>query len=468
MNGSASAARELERLLGKDNVLTGTKTISSYFTEPLEEADLIVARPRNVDQLSDVAAFSYESETPLFSIKRKTDCGNLSGKKGILIDLSRMNQIKKIDAKNLTAHVYAGVTFEQLSRELARENQRLLFPLAGTSPGVVRSYMDRDALMGEGGYRHPHISVFHAMMADGQMWVSGSQQLTDEGHADFREDQGPQFSPFFGASEDIFGIPYYGLVYTYPNREERRLIAFGFDDLARAKDLLYTVSRAEWCFESFAANDRYLSVLLAEGNAAAVAGIRKKLKPWTVVFTVEHYKDLVDAWERYIKDAAGDLGGKRLSGQVPQMCEAALQKPWNIYDRDFFGGRTDTVNCYNYFKNVPDTFEIIDEQAKSAGIKPESLGKIVVPVYFGASAYCEADIYYNPEDTIATDMVKAARLEAYKALIDGNAFIDKPRGPVAEMLYAKMDPSYVNMIKLFKRTVDPKGLLNPDQLLEGI
>jgi FAD/FMN-containing dehydrogenase len=26
----------------------------------------------------------------------------------------------------------------------------------------------------------------------------------------------------------------------------------------------------------------------------------------------------------------------------------------------------------------------------------------------------------------------------------------------------------VNMIKLFKRTVDPKGLLNPDQLLEGV
>lgn len=468
MNGNGSAVKELKRMLGEGNVRTGTQALSSYFVEPLDRADLTVVKPQDVDQLSDVAAFSYENDIPLFSVKRKTDGGNLSGKKGILVDVSGMNQIKKIDKRNLTANVYAGVTFEQLSRELAKDNQRLLYPLAGTSPSIVRSYMDRDVLMGEGGYRHPHISVFHAMMADGQVWVSGSQQLTDEGHADFREDQGPQFSPFFGASEDIFGIPYYGLVYTYPNREERRLLAFGFEEVGPARDLLYKVSRAEWCFEAFAANDRYLSVVLANNDSSAVAGIKKKLNPWTVVVTMEHYKDLVDVWDRYTREAAKDLGAKSLKGQIPEACEAALGKPWNLYDRDFFKGRTRDINCYNYFKNVPDTFSVIDEQASSAGLKPEDLGKIIVPVYFGASAYCEADLYYDPKDEKGSSAAAGARLKAYEALIDAKAFIDRPRGAVAEMLYSRMDPSYVKMIKLFKRTVDPKGLLNPDQLLEGV
>ena len=31
-----------------------------------------------------------------------------------------MNKIKKIDERNLTANVYAGVTFEQLAAELAK------------------------------------------------------------------------------------------------------------------------------------------------------------------------------------------------------------------------------------------------------------------------------------------------------------------------------------------------------------
>jgi hypothetical protein len=183
---------------------------------------------------------------------------------------------------------------------------------------------------------------------------------------------------------------------------------------------------------------------------------------------MEHYKDLVDLWERYIKEAAKDLGGKALKGQVPEMCEQALAKPWNLYDRDFFKGRTRDINCYNYFKNVTDTFAAIDEKAASAGLKAEDVGKVVVPVYFGASAYCEADLYYDPKDEKAASAVEAACLKAYEALIDNKAFIDRPRGKVAEMLYSKMDPSYVNMIKLFKRTVDPEGLLNPDQLLEGV
>jgi hypothetical protein len=53
-------------------------------------------------------------------------------------------------------------------------------------------------------------------------------------------------------------------------------------------------------------------------------------------------------------------------------------------------------------------------------------------------------------------------------LLDKKAFIDKPTGPVAEMVYSRTDPSYVETIKLFKRTVDPKGFLNPDELLEGV
>jgi FAD/FMN-containing dehydrogenase len=468
MNGNGNAAKELKRLVGDGNVKTGAAALASVFIEPIDGAGLTLVTPVSVEQLSDVAYFAHENEVPLFSVKRRTDGGNLSGKKGILVDTSKMDQIKKIDLRNLTANVFAGVTFEQLAKELQKDNQRLLYPLAGTSPYIVRSYMDRDILMGEGGYRHPHISVFHAMMASGEKWVSGSQQLTDEGHADFREDQGPQFSPMFGASEDIFGIPYYGLVYTYPNREERRLVAFGFDELGAAKDLLYKVSRAEWCFEAFAANERYLSVVLADGDASAVAGIKKKLSPWTVVFTMEHYKDLVDLWERSIKEAAKEAGGKSLKGQVPDMCAGALEKPWYVYDRDFFKGRTRAVNCYNYFKNVPDTMAVMDEQLASAGIKAEDTGKIIVPVYFGASAYCETDIYFDPADAKATSAAEGGYLKAYEGLIDAKAFIDRPLGQVAEKLYSAMDPSYVNMLKLFKRTVDPKGLLNPDQLLEGV
>jgi FAD/FMN-containing dehydrogenase len=462
------AATELKRLLGNGDVRSGPAALSPYFREKVD-ADLVVVTPKDVNKLSDVAYFASENDIPLFSLKRRwSDPAAFKGKDGILVDLAKMNKIKKIDTGNLVAHVYGGVTFEQLSAELAKENQRVLYPVTGASPYILRSYIDRELLMGSGGYRHINMSIFHAMMASGEKWVSGSQQLTDEGHADFREDQGPQFSPFFGASEDIFGIPYYGLVYTYPNREEHRLVAFGFDELAAAKDLLYKVSRAEWCFEAFCANDRFLSVKLADGDAGKVAALKKKLNPWTVVVSMEHYKELVDLWERYIKDAAKELGGKSLKGAVPEQIEASLSGPWYAYDRDFYKGRCDHVFGYQYFKNVPDTFAAIDEQAASAGVKPEELGKLVVPVYFGGAGYCEADIHYDPKDEKAAAAANTAYLKSFEALLDMKTFVDKPVGPVAEMVYSRTHPSYVDMIKLLKKQLDPKGILNPDQLLEGV
>ena len=459
---------DLTKILGEGNVKSGRGALSPYFREAVADLDLALVTPETVEQLSDVAAFSDRRGLPLFTVKRKyCDDMALEGKKGLLVDLCKLKAIKKIDKTNLTANVYAGVTFEQLQNELDHMGLRLLFPVAGTSPSVVRSYIDRDILMGSGGYRHPHISVFHAMLADGQIWVSGSQQLTDEGHADFREDQGPQFSQFFGASEDIYGIPYYGLVYLYPDREFRKVAAFGFDELEPAKDLVYRVSRAEWCFEAFAANDRYLSVLLAQGDADRVAAIKKKLNPWTVVFSMEHYRELVELWDRYIRQEAKARGGKALKGQVPDSIEELLRKPWYVYDRDFFRGRTDHVFCYQHFSNIPSTFETVDRALEGAGYKDEA-GKIVVPTYFGGAAYCEADLYYDPSDPEAARAGREGYLKAFEALLDEKAFVDKPTGHVARMVFDRTDPSYPKLLKTFKRTVDPKGLLNPDQLLEGV
>lgn len=466
---NASAARELARLLGDGNVQTGPRALAPYFREPVSTAGLVLVTPADHHQLSDVAAFSFENGIPLFSVRRTyVEDASLAARDGILVDLKNMNRIKKIDTRNLVAHVYGGVTFEQLAGELAKENQRILYPVAGLSPYVLRSYVDRDILMGSGGYRHPHLSVFHAMMADGQLWVSGSQQLTDEGHADFREDQGPQFSQLFGASEDIFGIPYYGLVYTYPIREERRLVAFGFEELGPAKELICKVSRAEWCFEAFCADERYLSVLLSGGDPSKVAALKKKLNPWTAVVTMEHHRDLVELWERYTREAAKDLGGKLLRGGVPELIEQSLTGPWYVHERDRFRGGCRHVFCYEHFKNVEGAFEIIDGAAKESGVKAEDLGRVLVPTYFGGAAYCEADIYFDPADDRAAAAAESAYLKAFEALLDSKALVDKPTGPVAGMVFSRTDPSYTDMIKLFKRTVDPKGLLNPDQLLEGV
>jgi FAD/FMN-containing dehydrogenase len=39
---------------------------------------------------------------------------------------------------------------------------------------------------------------------------------------------------------------------------------------------------------------------------------------------------------------------------------------------------------------------------------------------------------------------------------------------VAEVVYGRMNDENIRMIKDLKKVLDPKGLLNPDQLMEGV
>jgi hypothetical protein len=456
--------KQIAEMVGKENVLQGKAALEKNFPRMGDRPQLVLVRPRDEYDLAEVADLATQKSIPMYTLRRDKMDPALTEKEGILIDVSRMTEIKLIDRRNLTANIGAGVTFEQLIPECLKNDSKLLLPMAATSHQVARTYLDRDVLMGNSGYRAPQLTIFHAVLSDGRIWVSGAQQMTDEGMCDFREDQAPQFSLFFGASEDIYGIPFYAIVYTYPLREARKVQLFAFDDLAPAKDLAYKVAREEHCFETFTANARYLSVLLSKSASEAEA-LMAKLPPWLTVVTNEHHQELVDMWSNFAADDAAKLGGKPVEGELVGMIDKQLQKPWYISDRDYFKGDTKHVFSYDFYSNVTGLTKDVAASIEKNGFAASDVGQIIAPVYYGGSAYIESDIYFNPSDA---GKAEKACLDAFKLLIDKKSFVDKPLGKVADIIYGQADEGYMNTIKLFKKIVDPSGILNPEQLLEGV
>ncbi len=464
---SEGVIKDIAEIVGRENILQGKSALQKYFPRLGDRPQLVMVRPRDEYDLSEVAVLASERKIPIYSVRREHMDPALAEKEGILIDFSRMDSIKEIDRRNLMAHIYAGVTYEKLQEECLKKDCKILLPVAAASRSVLRSYLDRDILMGSGGYRAPNLSIFHAVLSDGRIWVSGSQQMTMEGIADFREDQGPQFSLFFGASEDIYGLPFYGIVYTYPLREVRRVQLFAFDDVAPAKQLIYKASREEHCFEAFAANSRYLSVLCSSSPDGAEA-LREKLPPWLAVITHEHHRELVDMWADFVSKDAADLGGKPVEGELVEIIDRQLQKPWYLFDRDYYRGGLKHVFHYDFFARAPELFSDAAAAAEKNGYPASEVGQIIVPVYFGGAAYCESDIYFNPDDEAEAARAEKAYEDAYRVLLDKKTFVDKPVGKLAEMVYERVDEGLINVLKLFKRIVDPAGILNPDQLLQGV
>ncbi len=458
---------KISEIVGREHVLKGKNYLGKYFPRLQGEPQLVMVRPQDEFDLSELMILASEKKIPVYSVRREHMDSDLALKDGLLVDFSRMNEIKEIDRRNLMAHIFAGVTFEKLQEKCLEKDCKLLLPAAATSRYVLRSYLDRDILMGSGGYRAPNLSIFHAVLSDGRIWVSGSQQMTSEGIADFREDQGPQFSLFFGASEDIFGLPFYGIVYTYPLRETRRVLLFAFDQLEPAKDLAYKVSREEHCFECFTANSRYLSVLCSSSVEEAEK-LREQFPPWLTVVTLEHRRELVDLWERYVRSDAENLGGKLVEGELVEVIDRQLQKPWYLFDRDYFKGAMRHIFHYDSYKRVPQLFSEVTAAAQGAGYPAEEVGQVIIPVYFGGAGYCESDLYYDPDSAEEVARVEKVYEQAYRTLLEKKTFVDKPVGKLASMVYELVDEGFLNMIKLFKRIVDPAGIMNPDQLLEGV
>lgn len=463
----ADIATELAEFVGKDNVKTGAAAVAGYFADPVKETGLTLVRPADEYELAEVADAADRAKLPLFSVRKEKMDNSMASRKGLLIDLSRMDSIKTLDRRNLMAHIFAGVTYEQLDVELRKTGCKVLTPANATSRSVLRSYVDRDILNGNAGYRFPNLSIFHAILSDGRIWVSGSQQMTAEGIADFREDQGPQFSFFFHASEDIFGIPFYAIIYTYPIRETRRVLLFGFDELEPAAQMAYKVNREEHCFECITANSRYLSTLLSK-DANAAETLRGKLPAWITAISLEHHAELVDLWEKYVRADAESFGAKEINGELNRAMDEKFQKPWYVFDRDYLKGRTAFIEHYDFYKRAPGLLSAVRDAASSKGYAADEVGQVLIPVYYGGSCYCESDFYFDPKSEEEAARVADISRAAYGKLLDEGSFVDRPTSEAAKMVYERVNEGYLKILKTFKNIVDPSGLMNPDQLLEGV
>lgn len=455
------SARQLERLrdaAGPGVLTAGAAALGAYFGRPPQRADLTLARPRDGLELADLAAAAYESDIPIYTHRRGFLPASVAESGGVLIDLGGIDDIVRIDEPNLLAFFEYGVTFERLKEELDKLNLRLLMPAAATSSSIVRSYIDRDVILANGATRPYQYTTFHAILADGRLWMSGTDQYTADGHAEFREDLGPMYSNLFHASEDIFGMPYAMKAWIYKRWEERRVTAYAFEDAESAIKAARLACRHDQVFECVAADARYLAVLLT-GSPDEADAMAAGLPAWNVVFGFDNHPSLVEIWDRQTREMAASCGGRQGDGELARLMRGKFEWPWYVSERDYYRG---AVGIIDYFTFAGKAARLLGKAAEGAGAYP--LGQVAIPSYYGAAFYCETDVYHEADDAGAGK----AWADTFISLLDEGAHVNRPRGEVAVEVYARMDPENLRLIRNLKKVMDPKGLLNPGQLMEGV
>lgn len=449
---------ELKLIVGEKNVVSDKQFIKRFFKTLPQGTNITVLRPPSHEQLGLAANYAYENDIPMFTYKRGFITEDVAKSRGLLVDLTAMNQIRRIDEPNLLAFVEYGVTFEEMKKALDPMGLRILMPASATSSSILRSYIDRDVILANGGTRPYQISIFHAILADGRIWMSGNDQLTPDGHSEFREDFGPMYSYFFHASEDIFGMPYAGKVFIYKRWEKRKVSAHGFKDFESAIKAAYEASRHDQVFECVVADSKYLSVLLSESSDEAEQ-IASNLAPWNVIFGFDNHEKLVEIWDSQTTQICRKYGAIETWNELPAIMLEKFEYPWYIRDRDYYRGFTETIDFYTFSSKAGALFGEVDSVFENY-----EKGHVAIPSYYGAAFYCETDIYCEKEDQDLENLW----FDAYVKVLDKGAHVGRPRGRVAELIYERLDPENIRMIRNLKRVLDPKGLLNRDQLIKGV
>src|SRR5512136_594085 len=127
---------DLAKIVGGQNVLNDPETLEAYskdesFARP--RRPLFVVKPQNVDEVQRIVRWANQTGTPLVPVSSgpphfygdtiPTAAG------AVVVDLSRMKRIIKIDPKNRMTMIEPGVTYKELQPELLKHGLRLTTPL---------------------------------------------------------------------------------------------------------------------------------------------------------------------------------------------------------------------------------------------------------------------------------------------------------------------------------------------------
>lgn len=145
-------AEQLIGIVGGENVSDDPEILDAYskdesFAAPRKPK--AVVRPKNTEEVQELVRWANQTATPLVPVSSgpprfRGDTVPAEGG-AVVVDLSRMKRIIRIDRRNRMVIIEPGVTFSEIQPELAKEGLRLTTPLLPRrNKSVVASLLERE------------------------------------------------------------------------------------------------------------------------------------------------------------------------------------------------------------------------------------------------------------------------------------------------------------------------------------
>ena len=483
--------RKLVSILSEDRVYDDFQTLDLFSRDqsfvPRRRPDFVVY-PETVEDVQKIVKLANETLMPVIPLSSGL---NLHGAAvpdhgGILVNLSRMNNIVMMDEKNLFVLIEPGVTYEQLQDYLVERGYRLMIPF-GVPPkrSVLSSYLERDPVMAAPSFEYGNYLIMDTeiVLPTGELFKTGIWSTSDKPGGPMGPVRTILFRLWTGA-QGTLGIMTKMCVHIHPLINEQKVFFIAFENLSDAIEPLKCIQRREIGLECFLINDFNLAAIANHDwtvpssfpsprkQSPVFTAMRSKLPPWVMVICLRgakrHPEKKIAFEEDALREECEHLN-VQLSESVPscsgleRIIADEILRPWGVLKKFNYRGSVHDLNFMSPLKKIAEMESTIKEICSSRNYDSASLGGYLLPIERGRGIHCEFDLHCDRLKPEEREQVKDIWLQASESLLNKGAYFSRPYGAWAEMMYRRSG-SYTKTLQEIKAEVDPNAIMNPGKL----
>lgn len=480
---------ELAGIVGSECVIDDPETLDAYsrdlsFIKPVKPR--LIIKPKSADEVQAIVRWANQIATPLVPVSsgpprfHGDTVPSVTG--AVIVDLSGMKKIMRIDRRNRVAMIEPGVTYTELQPELAKEGLRLTTPLLPrASKSVVASLLEREPTL----IPRQLWASLDPLRCNEIIWGDGNKLVTgDAGNwSSFEEawkrKQAPagatgpgqaDFYRFVSAAQGSMGIVTWASVKCEILPAPHKLFivpARKPDDLF---DFTYRLLKFRFADELLLLNNSSLAYILGDGPDG-IKALMKELPPWVVLVGIAGRSILPEERVAYQEKDISDIAGKfglKLESAVPgatgdDVRKALLNPSREPYWKLGYKAGYQDILFITTLNRTPEFIKTVKSVAESSGYPDSDIGVYVQPLHQGANVHCEFILPFDRDNPKEATRMQQLLTEASEKLIEQGAFFSRPYGIWADMAY-KRDAQTATVLRKLKGIFDPNNVMNPGKL----
>jgi FAD/FMN-containing dehydrogenase len=487
-----------KQIVGDDYVTASKPIRVSYVAKSIMDLDSeiadVVIRPNSVEEVQKILIYANDQRIPVTPQSKGLSGGTATPAVpgGILLDLSRMDQILEVDTDSRYMVVEPGVSNGKIWGYFREHYPDWVPPIPDGAPSqgsVMGNTLDRgfSVVTSKYGPQADLVLGLEVVLPTGEIIRTGSWVLPGA-KPFYRWGIGPDMTGLFLGAQGTMGVVTKLATQIVPHMPYIDIVLLGFGTPEELQDVSLDVLKQE------------IGVMVQGGPWWLVPGVRQKeelkeqglldINVWREKkYYVPNYMMNFEIWakteaelveqQQTIKQVVEDWKKKGANTEIlpihPKAKATRLKKPNKIaipyasYERTAeHGGGFLFITWYLPWKDTAKFCHLCEEYMPKYGFDP---------IYWVASIKNGRDcigmpiVCYNAQDPESENAVNEFDKETSGVFLDHGWLNYRPRKFVhAPMMYERA-PEYFTMLLKFKKLLDPNGIMHPGSLnmntLEG-